>query len=207
MEITRVPKRVDCKPGGRVEIMNLAMSTVFLFEAGQEELPITPGNTYGWTASSEFFWLRTKFGSSRVDLRMEEPQPPPRPAKNAGVTQYIGVREVMEALDCSKSLAYEHLKRAAGGLDTNGRLRRVALDDWEAYVRREFPGGERTWRTGSSGGRKATSGTAGTTRGTAGGSGGPRVAKTSAQPKRPSDDSSRTLRVRPVQPRTRPRTP
>ena len=46
--------------------------------------------------------------------------------------------EAMQALGCSRSTAYEHLRRAAGRIEATGRLLRVPVEVWEHYVKENF---------------------------------------------------------------------
>lgn len=55
-----------------------------------------------------------------------------------GLTELIGVTEVRRLLGCKLSLAYEHLRRAAGRQPGERGLLRVTKAVWERYALREF---------------------------------------------------------------------
>jgi hypothetical protein len=110
------------------------------------------------------------------------------------VTVFVSAQEVRRALGCSRSLAYEHLRRAAGREPGVRGLLRVPLDVWERYAK------EILACSGSSG--VDASGTAGSTR-TAVGSPGAR----SAAIARPPSVSSASGSVMPRIPITQPRGP
>jgi hypothetical protein len=58
------------------------------------------------------------------------------------LTRFVGARAVMQALDCSRSTAYEHLRRASGRLKAQKGLLRVAVAVWERYAAQTFGAGE-----------------------------------------------------------------
>ncbi len=47
------------------------------------------------------------------------------------MTAFIRAKDVQRALGCSRSLAYEHLRRAAGRTGDQLGLLRVSASDWE----------------------------------------------------------------------------
>ena len=55
-----------------------------------------------------------------------------------GLTELIGAAEVRRVLGCKLSLAYEHLRRAAGRQPGERGLLRVTKAVWERYALREF---------------------------------------------------------------------
>jgi hypothetical protein len=55
-----------------------------------------------------------------------------------GLTELIGVTEVRRLLGCKLSLAYEHLRRAAGRQPGERGLLRVTKEVWERYALRAF---------------------------------------------------------------------
>jgi hypothetical protein len=75
-----------------------------------------------------------------------------------GMTIYVKARDVMAALGCSKSKAYEELRKAAGRTVGTHACLRVTVEDWERY-RREVEEGVDTWRRRDR--RGTTSGSAG----------------------------------------------
>lgn len=56
------------------------------------------------------------------------------------LTRFVAARDVMEALGCSRTTAYEHLRKARGGRsdEQRGQMLRVPLQLWEAYARKVF---------------------------------------------------------------------
>ncbi len=50
------------------------------------------------------------------------------------LTAFVRVKDVMRALGCSRSLAYEHLRRAAQRMPGARGLLRVPVRVWEKYV-------------------------------------------------------------------------
>lgn len=55
-----------------------------------------------------------------------------------GLTEFVSAREVRRLLGCKESLAYEHLRRAAGRQPGERGLLRVTKQVWERYALREF---------------------------------------------------------------------
>jgi hypothetical protein len=97
-----------------------------------------------------------------TSLPVVETEPPTQPRRGEGVplgmTIYVKARDVMAALGCSKSKAYEELRKAAGRTVGTHACLRVTVEDWERY-RREVEEGVDTWRRGDR--RGTTSGSAG----------------------------------------------
>ena len=60
--------------------------------------------------------------------------------KVIAITQFVTAADVMQALQCSRSTAYEHLRRAAGRLPGDRGMLRVAMATWERYAERTFGG-------------------------------------------------------------------
>jgi hypothetical protein len=54
------------------------------------------------------------------------------------LTKWVTAADVMEAVGCSRSAAYEYLHRAAGTGVRTGRAVRVTVEQWERYARVEF---------------------------------------------------------------------
>jgi len=106
------------------------------------------------------------------------------------VPMFVSAVEVRRSLGCSRSLAYEHLRRAAGREPGARGLLRVPLDVWERY--------EVLSCSGSSG--VAASGTAGSTR-TAGASPAPRGAAIARPPSASPGSGSATPPIPITQPR------
>jgi hypothetical protein len=59
--------------------------------------------------------------------------------RNFALTKFVSANDVQRVLGCSKSHAYEHLRRATG--KTGGGLLRASVEVWEAYARSMFGGG------------------------------------------------------------------
>lgn len=57
-----------------------------------------------------------------------------RARRNSTLTFWVAVSDVMEALACGRSTAYEHLRRAAGRRRGERGLLRVAAPVWERYA-------------------------------------------------------------------------
>ena len=70
------------------------------------------------------------------------------------VTSFVGAKDVMRALGCSRSAAYDHLRRA-GAAPRQGGLLRIPLDRWERYANLHFGEGD----DGCTSGNAARSGT------------------------------------------------
>jgi len=109
------------------------------------------------------------------------------------ITMFVSPADVMRALACSRSLAYEHLRRAARRERGVRGLLRVPVDVWERYAAEVFG-------CGSSG--EARSGTAGSSR-TAYASSGRRSATTAALQRLARASSSETPPIPLSQPRAR----
>ncbi len=54
------------------------------------------------------------------------------------LTIWVGVKDVIRALGCSKSCAYEHLRRASGRSSGRRGLLRVEANVWERYAKEAF---------------------------------------------------------------------
>src|SRR5258708_21045422 len=54
------------------------------------------------------------------------------------LTIWVGVKDVMHALGCSRSTAYEHLRRASGRSSGRRGLLRVEANVWERYAKEVF---------------------------------------------------------------------
>ncbi len=73
------------------------------------------------------------------------PEPPAAgDAADPPPTRYLGARDIMRAIGVSRSWAYEHLHRAAGGGPRTGTLARVRATDWQLYVTRLLSHNEET---------------------------------------------------------------
>jgi hypothetical protein len=132
-----------------------------------------------------------KEARSRNDAKAGEVS---RPERVVPVTVFVSAVDVMRALGCSRSKAYEHLRRAAGRKPGLRSLLRVSVEVWESYVTEEF-GCDST-----SEGRR---GGAGSTIRRETGSGRARTARTRA-PQTPSHASSNaTPRIRITLPRVK----
>jgi hypothetical protein len=59
--------------------------------------------------------------------------------RNLALTKFVSANDVQRVLGCSKSHAYEHLRRATG--KTGRGLLRASVEVWEAYARSMFGGG------------------------------------------------------------------
>src|SRR5215472_12003835 len=57
-----------------------------------------------------------------------------RTSRDFSLTAFVRVKDVMRALGCSRSLAYEHLRRAAQRVPGSRGLLRVPGRVWEKYV-------------------------------------------------------------------------
>ncbi len=67
-----------------------------------------------------------------------EPKPT-RPPRDLRVTKMVAAEDVVAALGCARSTAYQHMRAALGGTRTGKRgLVRVPVKAWEAYVERTF---------------------------------------------------------------------
>ena len=75
-------------------------------------------------------------------------------AKVFAITQFVTVADVQEALQCSRTTAYEHLRRAAGRKAGDRGMLRVAVRTWERYVAQAFS--EQARRPGPARARPAT---------------------------------------------------
>ena len=64
---------------------------------------------------------------------------PTAPVRELPLTLFVSVDDVRRALDCSRSLAYEHLRRAAGRAPGERGLLRVSVARWECYIREVYP--------------------------------------------------------------------
>ncbi len=116
------------------------------------------------------------------------------------MTVFVGVAEIIQALGCSRSTAYEHLRRAARRDGGHQGLLRVPLAEWENYIKEQL--GCRS--TGeSTGATTARVGGAGSTRGTVNAITGARAAPTVAQPKAFSDNSNVRPLIRLTQPKAK----
>jgi len=62
-------------------------------------------------------------------------KPPPR---DLPLTMWVCAKDVEHSLGCSRSLAYEHLRQAAGRIDSTRQTLRVPLDVWERYSQERF---------------------------------------------------------------------
>lgn len=56
------------------------------------------------------------------------------------LTQWVSAKDVQKALSCSRTLAYEYLRRAARRPFGTRGLLRVPVDVWEAYARQTLMG-------------------------------------------------------------------
>jgi len=56
------------------------------------------------------------------------------------ITIYVTVKEVQRAIGCSRSAAYEHLRKAAGRDKGKRGMLRVPVDRWERYASETFGG-------------------------------------------------------------------
>lgn len=65
------------------------------------------------------------------------PKVPPE-ARPQGLTQWVNAQDVMEALSCSRSLAYKHLRCAAGRESSTRQILRVPVSLWERYAKERF---------------------------------------------------------------------
>ncbi len=54
------------------------------------------------------------------------------------ITMFVDVRDVRQALGCSLSAAYDHLRRAAGRDKGKRGMLRVPVDQWERYAKETF---------------------------------------------------------------------
>src|SRR5216684_2589735 len=79
-----------------------------------------------------------------------------RTSRDFSLTAFVRVKDVMRALGCSRSLAYELLRRAAGRTSGTRGLLRVPVLVWERFVLEVYrcgstsvvePGGAGTSRT------------------------------------------------------------
>ncbi len=52
------------------------------------------------------------------------------------ITGFVSYRDVMEAIRCSKSAAYRHLRKAVGRPNGTHKALRAPVDMWERYARR-----------------------------------------------------------------------
>lgn len=113
------------------------------------------------------------------------------------ITQFIDASDVQRALKCSRSKAYEHLRRAAGrGPNERGMLR-VPARLWERYVKEIFE-----WH--GSGSARVSGKSSITTEMVGVGSRAP-SAPTSRQPRLLVVESSERPKIPIPRPRTRPR--
>jgi hypothetical protein len=98
---------------------------------------------------------------SEASLPVAPTEPPTQLRRGEGVplgmTIYVKAHDVMAALGCSKSKAYEELRKAAGRTVGTHACLRVTVEDWERY-RRSVEEGADTWRRGDR--RGTTSGSA-----------------------------------------------
>src|SRR5512138_3110479 len=88
------------------------------------------------------------------------------------MTVFVSVTEVRRALGCSRSVAYDHLRRAAGRAPGVRGLLRVPLRIWEGYIAEVFACGSSS--AGASGTPRSTR--------TDGGSSSPPTAMTDTRP-------------------------
>jgi len=109
------------------------------------------------------------------------------------LTLFVSVEQVRLALGCSRSAAYEHLRRAARRLPGTRGLLRVPLRVWEGYVAEVFACGSPS---------EARSGTPTSTR-AATASSAPPTATTAGPPRPALGSSSATPPIPPTQPRPR----
>ncbi len=65
-------------------------------------------------------------------------QQPKRSERTPRLSHYVGMKDVMDALDCSKSTAYRHLREASGRVNGTGKSLRVLVEVWERYAKRTF---------------------------------------------------------------------
>lgn len=63
---------------------------------------------------------------------------PPKPRRAAPITFWLAVDDVIHALGCSRTKAYEHLRRAAGRRPGERGLLRVPAPVWERYAFEHF---------------------------------------------------------------------
>jgi hypothetical protein len=60
--------------------------------------------------------------------------------REIAITIFVDVRDVQQALCCSLSLAYDHLRRAAGRDKGKRGMLRVPVHRWERYAEETFSG-------------------------------------------------------------------
>ena len=125
-----------------------------------------------------------------------------RPIADLDITVFVSAKDVMRALGCGRSSAYDHLRRA-GGVSREGEMLRISLEQWERYATLRF-GGEGD--AGCTSDNAARSGTRPSTTSTGTVTSDRRAART----KRQLGPFSRTGSAKPlipiVQPRRRPST-
>jgi len=59
-------------------------------------------------------------------------------SKHVSITQFVDASDVQQSLKCSRSKAYEHLRRAAGRRPSERGMLRVPARLWERYVKETF---------------------------------------------------------------------
>ena len=62
-----------------------------------------------------------------------------RPIAELDITVFVSAKDVMRALGCGRSSAYDHLRRA-GGVSREGEMLRISLEQWERYATLRFGG-------------------------------------------------------------------
>src|SRR5262245_20245609 len=80
------------------------------------------------------------------------------------LTEFVTPADVQRVLQCSRSTAYEHLRRASGRPPEQRGLLRVPVRTWERYIREHFEWQTSTRATGANtGAQSSTIGMAGVT--------------------------------------------
>src|SRR6478735_5630319 len=60
-----------------------------------------------------------------------------RPIAELDITVFVSAKDVMRALGCGRSSAYDHLRRA-GAVSRSGEMLRITLERWERYATLRF---------------------------------------------------------------------
>ena len=64
--VTRVPRRIDCHSGKEINVRNVGMNTLFISLDGKAEFDVASGTSFDARLEFEGFWVRTKFGVTKV---------------------------------------------------------------------------------------------------------------------------------------------
>src|ERR1700722_11460864 len=91
------------------------------------------------------------WAASRPRRRTSNPSRPPLP-----LTKWVSAKDVMHAVGCSRTMAYEHIHRAKGDEARTGEAVRVTVEQWERYAREGLGKKEGTACTSEEGERSST---------------------------------------------------